>query len=124
LTECCQVTTTLPDQAVAERIAADLIENRLAACAQVVGPVSTTYRWLGKVERASEWCCILKTTGELLPRLQQRIRELHPYELPEIVALAIVGGDQRYLEWIRAETKGGERVVEINKGSAGFESRP
>jgi periplasmic divalent cation tolerance protein len=123
LNECCQVTTTLPDQAVAERLAAQLIESRLAACAQVVGPVSTTYRWLGRVERAHEWLCVLKTTVELLPTLEQRIRELHPYELPEIVAMPIIGGDERYLDWIRSETSEGERTVEIVRVPTGFESR-
>jgi periplasmic divalent cation tolerance protein len=124
LTECCQVTTTLPDQAAAERVAADLIEKHLAACAQVVGPVSTTYRWQGKVERAHEWFCILKTTLQLLPRLEQRIRELHPYDIPEVIALAILAGDERYLDWIRAETNGDDSVLEVTEGSAGSESRP
>jgi periplasmic divalent cation tolerance protein len=101
----------LPDQGVAERIAADLIENRLAACAQVLGPVSSTYRWQGRVERAQEWCCILKTTVQLLPRLEQRIRELHPYELPEIIALGVLDGDPRYLAWIRSETRDGAGLV-------------
>lgn len=97
---CCQVTTTLPDQAAAERIAATVVEEHLAACGQVVGPVSSTYRWQGKVEHAGEWYCHLKTTLERLPALSRRIRELHPYEVPEIIAVAIVGGDAAYLRWI------------------------
>src|SRR5687768_17784549 len=97
---CCQVTTTLPDQPAAERIAATLVAERLVACAQVMGPVSSTYRWQGKVEHSGEWYCHLKTIQERLPELSRRIRELHPYEVPEIIALPIVGGDPGYLKWI------------------------
>jgi periplasmic divalent cation tolerance protein len=97
---CCQVTTTLPDRAAADRLAATLVEERLAACAQVVGPVSSTYHWQGEIERAEEWYCHLKTTSARLPALQARIRELHSYKQPEIVALRIVDGDAGYLKWI------------------------
>jgi periplasmic divalent cation tolerance protein len=105
---CCQVETTLPDQAAAERVAATLVEERLAACAQVLGPVSSTYRWQGKIERAGEWYCHLKTTLAKSPALQARIRELHPYELPEIIALPLMDGDPAYLRWIE-EAVSGER---------------
>jgi periplasmic divalent cation tolerance protein len=100
VTGCCQVTTTLPDPTSAERLAATLVEERLAACAQVVGPVSSTYRWQGSTERAVEYYCHLKTTLARLPALQARIRELHPYEVPEIIALPILEGDTGYLRWI------------------------
>ncbi len=100
MTDCCQVTTTLPDSNSADRIAQALVGERLAACAQVSGPIASTYRWQGAVEQASECYCHLKTTMERLPALQARIRELHPYEVPEIVAVAIVGGDAGYLQWI------------------------
>jgi periplasmic divalent cation tolerance protein len=101
VTGCCQVTTTLPDQGAAERLADRLIQDRLAACAQVVGPISSTYRWKEEVERASEWYCYLKTTLARLPALQARIRELHPYDVPEIIAVPILQGDPAYLEWIQ-----------------------
>ena len=101
MTGCCQVTTTWPDQAAAEKLAATVVRERLAACAQVVGPVSTTYRWEGEVEQAQEWYCYLKTTLSRLPELQTRIRELHPYDLPEIIAVPILQGDADYLEWIQ-----------------------
>jgi periplasmic divalent cation tolerance protein len=81
------------------------VEERLAACAQVVGPVSSTYRWNGKVELAVEWYCNLKTTKTRLSALKQRIRELHPYEVPEIVAIRIQDGDVDYLKWIETEVK-------------------
>jgi periplasmic divalent cation tolerance protein len=97
---CCQVTTTLPERAAADRLAATLVEERWAACAQVVGPVESTYRWQGQVERATEWYCHLKTTLARAPGLAARLRELHPYDTPEIVAVAIVDGDPDYLRWI------------------------
>lgn len=100
MTECCQVTTTLPDQAAAERLAGVLVEERLAACAQVLGPVSSTYHWQGAVARATEWYCHLKTTVARLPALQARISELHPYDVPEIIALPILDGKAEYLRWI------------------------
>ncbi len=102
---CCQVTTTLPDRAAAERVASVLVEERWAACAQVVGPVESTYRWQGKVERATEWYCHLKTTLARAPGLRARLRELHPYETPEIVAVPLVDGDPDYLAWV-AESVG------------------
>jgi periplasmic divalent cation tolerance protein len=105
---CCQVTTTLPDQAAAERLAASLVQERLAACAQVVGPISSTYWWQEKIEQAGEWYCHLKSTLARLPALQSRIRELHPYEVPEIIAVPIVDGDPGYLKWIE-ETVSGKR---------------
>lgn len=98
---CCQVTTTLPDRAAAERVATILVEERLAACGQVLGPIDSRYRWKGEVERAVEWYCNLKTTLSRLPAVRARIRELHSYEQPEIIALPIADGDPGYLKWIR-----------------------
>jgi len=95
-----QVTTTLPDRDAAHRLGGRLVEERLAACAQVVGPVSSTYRWQGEVETASEWYCHLKTTAARVPALISRVRELHPYQTPEIIAVAVAEGDARYLKWI------------------------
>lgn len=105
MTEWCQVTTTWPDQAAADRAAEALVAERLAACAQVTGPLMSTYRWKGSMERSQEWYCHLKTTGARLPALQRRVRELHPYEVPEIIVLPVQGGDEAYLEWIRNEVK-------------------
>ena len=105
MTGCCQVTTTLPDQSLAENLAATLVAESLAACAQVLGPVSSTYRWKGKSEHAEEWYCHLKTTVERLPELQKRIRELHPYEVPEVIAVPICHGDEQYLAWVREAVK-------------------
>jgi len=99
---CCQVTTTLPDRAAAERVGSVLVEERWAACAQVVGPVESTYRWQGNVERATEWYCHLKTTLARAPGLRARLRELHPYDTPEIVAVPLVDGDPDYFAWVAA----------------------
>jgi periplasmic divalent cation tolerance protein len=97
----CQVTTTLPDRALADRVASNLVDARLAACAQVIGPLTSTYTWQGRMEAAEEWYCFLKTTEERLPELRARLRELHPYEVPEIIAVPIADGDPAYLRWIR-----------------------
>ena len=105
VTDCCQVTTTWPDRAAADRAATTLVTERLAACAQVQGPLLSTYAWKGTNEQGQEWYCHLKTTTARLRALQKRIRELHPYEIPEIIALPIVGGDEGYLQWIRSEVK-------------------
>lgn len=113
VTGCCQVTTTLPDQATAQRIAAAVVEERLAACAQLHGPISSTYRWEGAVERSTEWFCHLKTTVARLPDLQARIRELHPYEVPEIIAVPILDGNADYLSWI-------EQMVIDSRATPGF----
>lgn len=100
MTGCCQVTTTLDSREAADRLAALLVEARLAACAQVTGPVASTYRWQGRIEHAAEWSCSLKTTMTRLPALEARIRSEHPYQVPEIVAVPIVAGDPAYLAWI------------------------
>jgi periplasmic divalent cation tolerance protein len=97
------VTTTCESQAVAETIARLVVEERLAACAQVAGPISSVYRWEGRVERAPEWYCHMKTTAERLPELETRIKASHPYRVPEIIALPIIGGSTDYLSWIKAQ---------------------
>jgi periplasmic divalent cation tolerance protein len=108
VTNCCQVTTTLPDRISADQLAETLVAERLAACAQVLGPVSSTYRWEGRVEHSEEWYCTLKTTDQRLSALQQRVRELHPYQTPELIVLPITGGDAQYLDWVRSEANGRE----------------
>lgn len=105
MTGCCQVATTLPDRAAAERLATALVEERLAACVHVVGPVASTYRWHDAVERAEEWACHCKTTAAAAPGLIARIRAGHPYELPEILVLPVVDGDPAYLRWIEASVR-------------------
>lgn len=102
MTEVVEVAVTAPDQALAERLAETLVTERLAACVQVGGPVTSVYRWHGKVEHAEEWVCRAKTTRAALPALERRVRAVHPYELPEILATPVTG-DAGYLAWVRAE---------------------
>ena len=99
---CCQVTTTFPDETAARRAAAALVGERLAACAQVAGPIESTYRWDDRIETATEWYCHFKTTVGRTPDLRARLRELHPYDTPEIIVLPIADGDPAYLRWIEA----------------------
>jgi periplasmic divalent cation tolerance protein len=105
MSDCCQVTTTVDSRASADRIARTLVEERLAACAQVVGPVHSTYWWQGRVESADEWYCHLKTTLARLPELQARLRALHPYDVPELIALPIAAGLPAYLAWIEESVR-------------------
>jgi periplasmic divalent cation tolerance protein len=95
-----QALTTVGSEEEAERISAALIDRRLAACVQVVGPISSRYRWQGKVEVEREWMCVAKTTLDRYPELEAAIRELHSYEQPEIVAIPIVAGSPGYLNWL------------------------
>lgn len=100
MAEYLQVLTTAGSEKEAERIGAALVERRLAACVQVLGPISSRYRWQGKIETAREWTCLAKTEASRYPDLEAAIRELHSYEEPEIVATPIVAGSQGYLDWI------------------------
>lgn len=95
-----QVLTTTGSEAEAERIATALVERRLAACVQTVGPVLSRYRWQGEVEVAREWQCLAKTTAARFAAVEATIRELHSYEEPEIVATPIVAGSAGYLAWL------------------------
>jgi periplasmic divalent cation tolerance protein len=99
------ISTTTGNKADAEKIARALVERRLAACVQVSGPLSSCYRWEGKVERAEEWQCTIKTTRQAYPRAEQTIFQLHPYDEPEIIATPIVAGSPTYLEWLGAEVE-------------------
>ena len=100
MAEYVQVLTTAGSEAEAERISSVLVEGRLAACVQVVGPVASRYRWEGQVEEAEEWQCLAKTAASLYPRVEAAIREAHSYEEPEIVAIPILAGSPGYLAWI------------------------
>jgi len=97
------VLTTAPDAATAGRIAEALVAERLAACVNVVENVSSIYRWKGTVQREREVLMVTKTTSEAVERLRERLVELHPYEVPEVLALAVSGGHSPYLDWVGAE---------------------
>ena len=101
--ETVQINTTTATKADAERIAAALVERRLADCVQVGGPIRSCYRWEGKIETADEWVCTAKTTREAYDQVEQAIRELHSYDEPEILAVPIVAGSPGYLSWLREQ---------------------
>lgn len=94
------VLTTSDDRATLEKIADALIEKRIAACVQVGGPISSTYRWEGKSQRAEEWTCSIKTMGGYFHNVELTIRELHNYEQPQILGLAVTAGGDGYLTWM------------------------
>ncbi len=100
MSEYLQVLTTAGSEEEAERISAALLERRLAACVQVLGPISSHYRWQDEVEHAREWQCLAKTEASRYAELEAAIRELHSYEEPEIVATPIVAGSAGYLAWL------------------------
>lgn len=97
------VLTTVGLLEKAEEIANQLVERRLAACVNIVGPIRSIYRWRGAIERDQEYLLIIKTTGDRASALATVFAELHPYELPEQVELAIEGGSVPYLEWLGAQ---------------------
>jgi periplasmic divalent cation tolerance protein len=97
------VYVTAGNEAEALRIGRAVVEERLAACANAIPGMRSVYRWQGRIEEAVETVLILKSTEALVEELTRRIRELHSYELPCVVALKIAGGNPAYLDWIRAE---------------------
>jgi periplasmic divalent cation tolerance protein len=105
MTDCVQVLTTVGSEEEAGRIGGVLVERRLAACVQVVGPIVSRYRWQGAIEEEREWQCLAKTTGAAYEAVEAAIREVHSYDEPEIIATPIVAGSPGYLAWI------GENVV-------------
>jgi periplasmic divalent cation tolerance protein len=100
------VTTTVPSQADATRIAETTVAECLVACAQVQGPVQSTFRWQGRVDRATEWYVHCKTAASRVPELIARLKALHPYDVPEIVATPVVAGYAPYLQWIEQTVRG------------------
>lgn len=100
-----QVQTTTDSRAEAMDLARTAVESRMAACAEVAGPITSVYWWEDGVERAEEWLVMLKLPATCYDRLAAFLAERHSYDEPEIVALPIVAGSPSYLNWIRAETR-------------------
>ncbi len=98
------VFVTAPDRHVAGKIARALVEERLAACASLLPGLTSIYRWRGEVHEDAEVLILIKTCSERLGELERRVRELHPYEVPEILALEPAQVEPRYLAWLRSET--------------------
>jgi periplasmic divalent cation tolerance protein len=98
------VTTTTDAREAASALARSAVEARLAACAQVLGPIESTYRWDGTVEVASEYLVLLKTTTDRVAALQEHILARHTYDVPEVIVTDVTGGNPAYLRWLAAET--------------------
>ncbi|MFE0021890.1 divalent-cation tolerance protein CutA [Amycolatopsis sp. NPDC059021] len=100
------VTSTTDEEAKARDLAAKVIDANLGACAQVVGPVTSVYRWEGTVQTDQEWRVEIKTTADRVAELTEKIKSLHSYDLPEVIATPIEGGSAEYLNWLVEETRG------------------
>lgn len=103
--DACMVMTTFPDKNTARRITEELLDARLAGCIQTL-PISSAYRWQGEVHHDQETLALIKTTTESYPEVESLIREIHPYECPEIICLPITAGLPDYLAWLQCECRG------------------
>ncbi len=103
------VLSTCAAEADAERLARALVEGRLAACVNVVPGVRSFYRWKGEIESAVEFLLIVKTSRDLFPALCAEVEKLHPYEVPELLALPVVAGAEKYLSWFQANLRGAQQ---------------
>ena len=99
------VLTTLPAEADGQAFGRALVDEKLAACVNLFGSMESIYRWEGRVERATERQVVIKTSRDRVSDLRHRVRELHPYEVPEFVVLPVVDGDDAYLRWIGDSTR-------------------
>ncbi len=102
-----QVFTTLSSRGDAIALARSAVDERMAACVQVVGPITSVYRWEGRVEEAEEYLCVMKTTSPGVEALTTFVRDRHPYDTPEITAVDSVYVDERYFAWAGSETGAG-----------------
>ncbi|GAA1556997.1 divalent-cation tolerance protein CutA [Actinomadura kijaniata] len=100
-----QVTTTTDSRAEAAALARSAVEGRLAACAQLVGPIASTYWWEGAIESAEEWMVVFKTTSDRFDELASLIDQEHSYDTPEIIATSVVAGSMDYLAWVAEQTE-------------------
>jgi periplasmic divalent cation tolerance protein len=104
MTEYIQVVTTTETRTDAQEIANTVVTMRLAGCAQIIGPITSTYWWQEKIETAKEWVCVIKTRETLYQKLEKAILELHPYEVPEVLATPVKTGSKSYLDWLDDNT--------------------
>jgi periplasmic divalent cation tolerance protein len=101
------VLMTCGSEEEADTIAHTLVAELLAACVNILPPVTSVYRWEGEIQRDQEWLLIAKTRVEVLDELKRRVGTLHGYDLPEVITIPIVGGSERYLRWLDGEVHGG-----------------
>jgi periplasmic divalent cation tolerance protein len=99
------VITNMPNREVAEQLALRLIEARVAACINILAPCTSIYHWQEKLESTAEYPLLIKTTAERYAEVQRIIQEIHPYELPEIICVAVEAGLPEFLKWVEDETK-------------------
>lgn len=104
MTDTLIVFTNLPDRASAVQLARALVEKRLAACVNVLGEIASVYRWKGEVASETEVAVLIKTRASVYAALEASIKALHPYDIPEIVAVPVASGLPAYLDWVTAET--------------------
>lgn len=100
-----QVQVSVDDEVAAHRLARGLVEDRLVACAQVLGPMTSHYRWEGAIEAAREWLIVAKTEDDRVDEAVAALVGRHPAATPEVLVLPVVGGHDAYLAWVRAETR-------------------
>jgi periplasmic divalent cation tolerance protein len=98
-----QITTTTSSKEEANKIANALIKKKLAACVQILGPIESIYRWKGKIEKANEFLCLIKSKSTKEGEIVSAIKSLHSYEIPEVIVTPIIGGNEDYLKWIEKE---------------------
>ena len=96
-----QILTTTAKKGDAEKIANVLLDKKLSACTQIVGPITSIYRWQGKKEKSKEWLCVIKTERNHYKKIERLLQKIHPYKLPEIIATPIINGSLEYLAWMR-----------------------
>jgi periplasmic divalent cation tolerance protein len=101
MTDVVLIFSTVPDDERAELLARTLVDEQLAACVNLYQPMVSVYRWSGEVERAAESQLVIKTTRDRVPALEERLKALHSYELPEFIVVAVEGGSEEYLSWVR-----------------------
>jgi periplasmic divalent cation tolerance protein len=106
---------TAPDRAVAEEIVDQLVRERLIACGNLVGDVASIYRWQGAVERAAEILVIMKTTVAQAPQVIGRVRDLHPYDVPEVLFLPVIIGNETYVQWVRDNVRSAQDTDDVAK---------
>ncbi|MFQ6089193.1 MAG: divalent-cation tolerance protein CutA [Candidatus Methanofastidiosia archaeon] len=105
MTEFIQVFTTVEKKEDAQKIAKSIVEKRLASCIQIIGPIESTYLWKNDIEIAEEWLCVIKSRKDLYEELEKAILKVHPYRVPEILAIPVVSGSKSYLKWLNDELK-------------------
>ena len=99
------ITTTADSRELLEKMGRHLLAERLISCIQIVGPIRSLYWWKGAIEESDEWLGIMKSRKSLYRQVEAEIRSLHPYEVPEIVAVELTGGLPAYVDWVRKETR-------------------